>query len=331
MPLRALARVDLGAIERNCARLRRRPRRRALCAVVKADGYGHGAVAAARAAQAGGASVAGGGDRGGGARRCAAAGIDGPAAGDGRAVAARSSTVALAARRRRRRVARGRSRRARRAGRRRGVHVKLDTGHGPARHARRDEATRVAAAVAAAPELRLAGAMTHFATADDDPGVPRRAARASSTPWARDAAGRPPGLLAARRQLGGDAARAGRALRPRALRDRASTAWTRSSATPPTTASSRRWSCVSYVAEVKRVRAGGERRLRPPLRRRARRPALGDDPDRLRRRRAARADQQRRRARRRPARAAGRHGLDGQHHRRPRRRTRRSRAGSRRC
>ena len=32
------------------------PRRRALCAVVKADGYGHGAVAAARAAQAGGAS-----------------------------------------------------------------------------------------------------------------------------------------------------------------------------------------------------------------------------------------------------------------------------------
>ncbi len=41
-PERALARVDLGAIERNCARLAA-SRRGALCAVVKADGYGHGA------------------------------------------------------------------------------------------------------------------------------------------------------------------------------------------------------------------------------------------------------------------------------------------------
>ena len=41
-PERALARIDLGAIERNCARLPRE-----LCAVVKADGYGHGAVAEA--------------------------------------------------------------------------------------------------------------------------------------------------------------------------------------------------------------------------------------------------------------------------------------------
>jgi alanine racemase len=49
-----------------------------------------------------------------------------------------------------------------------GVHIKLDTGMG--RLGTRDaaEATRVAAAVAAAPRLRLAGAMTHFATADDD-------------------------------------------------------------------------------------------------------------------------------------------------------------------
>ena len=42
--VRALARVDLGAIERNCARLAARRGARALCAVVKADGYGHGAV-----------------------------------------------------------------------------------------------------------------------------------------------------------------------------------------------------------------------------------------------------------------------------------------------
>jgi alanine racemase len=53
---RASATVDLGAVERNCARLRDRLEgAAALCAVVKADGYGHGAAACARAAQAGGA------------------------------------------------------------------------------------------------------------------------------------------------------------------------------------------------------------------------------------------------------------------------------------
>ncbi len=54
---RASARVNLAAIERNCARLRTQLRAAtALCAVVKADGYGHGAVQSARAALAGGAS-----------------------------------------------------------------------------------------------------------------------------------------------------------------------------------------------------------------------------------------------------------------------------------
>src|SRR3954464_6812686 len=57
MTLRAEARVDLGAIERNCARLTRALTGGALlCAVVKADGYGHGAVPSARAALAGGAT-----------------------------------------------------------------------------------------------------------------------------------------------------------------------------------------------------------------------------------------------------------------------------------
>src|SRR4051794_41776130 len=51
--VRAQARIDTGAIERNCARLAALA---PLCAVVKADGYGHGAVAAARAAQRGGAA-----------------------------------------------------------------------------------------------------------------------------------------------------------------------------------------------------------------------------------------------------------------------------------
>jgi alanine racemase len=54
---RALARVDVGAIERNCAHLRSLLTGGAeLCAVVKADGYGHGAIWAAKAALAGGAT-----------------------------------------------------------------------------------------------------------------------------------------------------------------------------------------------------------------------------------------------------------------------------------
>ncbi len=54
---RASALVDLGAVERNCARLASElGGGAALCAVVKADGYGHGAVECARAALAGGAT-----------------------------------------------------------------------------------------------------------------------------------------------------------------------------------------------------------------------------------------------------------------------------------
>jgi alanine racemase len=51
------AEVDLGALAGNVTRLREVVAPAALCAVVKADGYGHGAVPAARAALAGGASV----------------------------------------------------------------------------------------------------------------------------------------------------------------------------------------------------------------------------------------------------------------------------------
>ena len=77
MPLRALARVDVAAVERNCGVLARAAAPAVLCAVVKADGYGHGAAAAARAAQAGGAAwlaVATAGE----AAALRAAGIDGP-------------------------------------------------------------------------------------------------------------------------------------------------------------------------------------------------------------------------------------------------------------
>lgn len=171
--VRALARVDLGAIERNAARLAAVASPAALCAVVKADAYGHGMLPCARAAQAGGATwlaVATAGE----ARDLRAGGIEGPLLVMGAlsapelelAVAARADVVAwreefvagLAA------LAGSESI---------GVHVKLDSGMG--RLGTRDpaEATRVADAVAADPSLRLAGAMTHFATADDDPAFVR--------------------------------------------------------------------------------------------------------------------------------------------------------------
>ena len=139
--MRALARVDLGAIERNCARLAAVAAPARLCAVVKADGYGHGAVPAARAALAGGAAwlaVATAGE----AAELRAAGHRRAAAGHGRAVARR------ARRRARRRAptsspgARSSSPRSPRARPR--VHVKLDTGMGRLGTRDPDEATRVA-------------------------------------------------------------------------------------------------------------------------------------------------------------------------------------------
>jgi alanine racemase len=163
--VRALARVNVAAIERNVARLRRELRPGVeLCAVVKADGYGHGAVPAARAALAGGATwlaVAAAQE----AAELRAAGIDArllvlgalspseldTALAAGADVAAwREAFVAAVA-------ARGGGR----------VHVKLDTGMG--RLGTRDlaEATRVADAAARTDGVQLAGAMTHFATADE--------------------------------------------------------------------------------------------------------------------------------------------------------------------
>ncbi len=159
---RAVARVNLAAVERNCARLAAEGPR--LCAVVKADAYGHGAVPCARAALAGGASwlaVATAAEAAG----LRAAGIGGPPilvmgaltrAEAAIAVDANADVVAwteefvdwIAG------LGGGR------------VHVKLDSGMG--RLGTRDPAAadRLVEAVRAAGGCELVGAMSHFATAD---------------------------------------------------------------------------------------------------------------------------------------------------------------------
>jgi len=172
MAVRALARVNVAAIERNVARLRGGLADGVeLCAVVKGDAYGHGALPAARAALAGGAAllaVATAGE----AAELRDAGITAPILVMG-AVSDEELPVALGARsevvvwtdefvERLGRAAAG-------AGPVR-VHVKLDTGMGRLGTRNVDEALRVAEGVAAAgPELELAGVMTHFASADEDP------------------------------------------------------------------------------------------------------------------------------------------------------------------
>ncbi len=170
--VRAVARVNLAAIERNAARMRRELGAgamdglpgAALCAVVKADGYGHGAVPSARAALAGGATwlaVAAAGE----AAELRDAEIHAPIlvmgaltpseldvalGADADVVAWDEAFVAAVA-------ARGGG----------SVHVKLDTGMG--RLGTRDAAvaTRVAETALATDGVYLAGAMTHFATADE--------------------------------------------------------------------------------------------------------------------------------------------------------------------
>jgi alanine racemase len=190
--LRALARVNLGAIERNCARLAEVAAPARLCAVVKGDGYGHGAVPAARAALAGGAdwlAVATARE----AAELRAEGIEAPLLVMG-ALTEDELDVALAARADV--VAWGEEFVAAAAARAPadgvGVHVKLDTGMGRLGTRSPEEAHRVAARVAAADRLRLAGAMTHLATADeDDPGFMREQL-AAFLPWARALAGEYP-------------------------------------------------------------------------------------------------------------------------------------------
>jgi alanine racemase len=198
--LRALARVNLAAIERNVARLRAGVAPAALCAVVKANGYGHGSVPVARAALAGGArllAVATAGE----AAELRADRIEAPVlvmgavsdeelpvaleAGGELAAWSERFVTELAAR-----VERGDAAPPVR------VHVKLDTGMGRLGTRSPEEAMRVAERiVAAAPALELAGAMTHFASADEDPEF-TAAQLARFEPFVRTLRDRYPGIVA---------------------------------------------------------------------------------------------------------------------------------------
>jgi alanine racemase len=167
---RALARIELDAVRANCVRLKAELGDGAeLCAVVKADAYGHGAESVAGAALEGGAT-----------RLAVATAVEAEElgrvfqhiplltmgalsdeevevalwAGSELAVWREDFRVLLAER------ARSRGRPAR-------VHVKYDTGMGRLGNPDPDEVLALARACAADPNLELAGVWTHFATADE--------------------------------------------------------------------------------------------------------------------------------------------------------------------
>ena len=166
---RAVAVVDQGAVERNCARLVSELGGSRLCAVVKANGYGHGAVECARAALAGGATWL--------------------------AVAAAAEAVELRSQLPEARIltmgalteaeldlalgadsdlavwrqgfARLAGERGAELGVRPRLHVKYDTGMGRLGERDPDAVLALVNAVAADERLDLAGLWTHFATADE--------------------------------------------------------------------------------------------------------------------------------------------------------------------
>ena len=166
---RAVARVDLGAVERNCTVLKDRLGSAALCAVVKADGYGHGALPCANAALAGGATwlaVAT-------AREAAAlreGGVNGRILVMGAltrpelATALRAAADVVAWTREFLAAAASATAEAGRAAR---IHVKLDTGMGRLGTKSADLALALLEEAEAHEALEAVGFMTHFATADD--------------------------------------------------------------------------------------------------------------------------------------------------------------------
>jgi len=167
---RAIARIDFDAVRANCAQLKAELSADAeLCAVVKADGYGHGADGCAAAALAGGAS-----------RLAVATAVEAEQIGrryqhiplltmgaltveDVDIVLSAGSELAVWHEDFRRLLAD----RARAQGRPARVHVKYDSGMGRLGNADPAEVLALARACDADPSLELAGVWTHFATADE--------------------------------------------------------------------------------------------------------------------------------------------------------------------
>ena len=317
---RVQARVNLAAIERNCARLRAELRARR---------------AAVRGRQGRRLRPRRGRERPRGARRrrelarrrrraarlreLREAGLERADPRDGRAHPRPSSREALAAGGDvvvwSERCVRG-GRRGRRRARARQARLR----HGPPRHARpRSRRRACRRGRAAPPGVELAGLMTHFATADelDDDGFFDAQLDAFAR-WARAAQGR------ARPELLVHAANSAAVLRDAGAHfdmvrcGIASTAWTRSARTRLARGLEPALELRSYVAEVKPCGAGesagyGRRFI-------AERDTDRRAADRLRRRLAARPLEQRRGADRRAPPPARRHRQHGQRHRRPRRR-----------
>jgi alanine racemase len=167
---RALARIDYDAVRANCARLKAELGDAAeLCAVVKADGYGHGADGCAGAALAGGAT-----------RLAVATATEAEqigrryqhvplltmgalTAGEVDGVISAGSELAVWREEFRLLVAD----RARAHGHRARVHVKFDSGMGRLGNLDPREVLALARACAEDPDLELAGIWTHLATADE--------------------------------------------------------------------------------------------------------------------------------------------------------------------
>jgi alanine racemase len=167
---RAVARIDFDAIRVNCARLKAELGDGAeLCAVVKADGYGHGADGCANAALAGGAT-----------RLAVATAVEAEQVGrrlqhiplltmgaltpaEVDIVLSAGSEVAVWREGFRSLLAD----RARAQGRPARVHVKYDSGMGRLGNPDPEQVLALARACDADPSLVLAGVWTHFATADE--------------------------------------------------------------------------------------------------------------------------------------------------------------------
>lgn len=167
---RATARIDFDAVRANCARLAAELTGGAeLCAVVKADGYGHGAVGSAEAALAGGATrlaVATAAEAEQIGRRLQQAPLLTMGALTAEEVdAAISAGSELAVWREdfRRQIAD----RARAHGHPVRLHVKYDSGMGRLGNRDPEEVLALARACAEDPDLELAGIWTHLATADE--------------------------------------------------------------------------------------------------------------------------------------------------------------------